>query len=88
MKKYWITQSGEEIEHKKLEDSHLLNILKWIDRRAENGILLRSGGGFDDEDLWYVEYEIKGEEVLERYDYKNLMKEAKRRKLIKQILIK
>jgi hypothetical protein len=82
MKKYWETQSGHEIEYKKLEDSHLLNILKWIERRAENGMTVKIGGGHDVEDMWYEEWEISGDEVKERYDYKGLLKEAKRRKLL------
>lgn len=34
MKKYWETINGDEIEYKKLENNHLLNILKWIERRG------------------------------------------------------
>ena len=85
MKKYWETQTGEEIEYKKLEDSHLLNILKWIEKRAENGMTVRQGGGdtWDTDSFWYDEWEIEGDEVFERYDYKGLVKEAKKRKLMK-----
>lgn len=83
MKKYWKTQTGEEIEYKKLENSHLLNILKWIERRAENGMTIATGGGgWDIDDMWYDEYDIEGDEVLERFDYKGLVKEAKRRNLL------
>lgn len=81
-KKYWETITGEEIEYGKIENSHLLNILTWITRRAENGItVITGGGGWDLDDVWYEEYDIKGEEVLDKYDYKGLLKEAKRRKL-------
>jgi hypothetical protein len=84
--KTWETKNGDEIPYKKLEDSHLLNILKWIERRAENGMTVEEGGGNywgeGDCDYWYDCYEIKGDEVLERYDYKGLKKEAKKRNLI------
>ena len=36
--KIWTTQKGDEIKYKNLEDDHLLNILAWIKRRAENGM--------------------------------------------------
>jgi len=81
MKKYWETQTGEEIEYTKLEDSHLLNILKWIERRAENGMTIEDGGGYDLEDMWYDSWGIEGDEVLERYDYKGLLREAEKRTL-------
>ncbi len=82
MKKYWETKEGDEIEYKKLEDNHLLNILKWIERRAENGMTVMEGAWCPfEKDGYYDEYEIKGDEVLEKYDYKELVKEAKRRKI-------
>lgn len=84
MKKYWETINGDKIEYKKLENSHLLNILKWIERRAENGMTIEvGGGGWDIDDMWYDSWEIKGDEVFEKYDYENLKKEAKKRKLLK-----
>ncbi len=80
---YWETQDGDMIEYKKLKDSHLLNILKWIEKRAENGMTVRIGGdGWDIDDMWYDEWDIEGDEVLERFDYKGLLKEAKKRKLL------
>ena len=81
--KCWKTEAGKNIEYKNLKDDHLLNILKWIDRRAENGMTLRSGGGtgWDGDDIWYDEFLIEGDEVFERYDYKGLINEAKKRKL-------
>ena len=82
MKKYWETQTGEEIEYKKIKDDHLLNILVWIERRAESGMEQCSGGYDGDDDYMTGEcWEIYGDEVLELYDYKGLLKEAKRRKL-------
>jgi hypothetical protein len=83
MKGYWMTQNGDEIKYKQLKDSHLLNILKWINRRADEGMIIEyGGGGIDIEDLWYDSEEIKGQKVLEYYDYEDLLKEAKKRLLI------
>lgn len=80
--KYWTTADGTEIPYRKLEDSHLLNILKLLKRLAKNGITIEIGGGaWDIEDMWYDSWEEKGQEVLDRYDYKGLLKEARRRKL-------
>lgn len=82
--KKWETQNGEEIPYSKLEKKHLLNIIKWIENRAKNGITITEGGvGWDIEDCWHEEYEIDGKEVLKMYNYKGLLKEAKKRKLIK-----
>jgi len=83
--KYWETKDGEKIAYKDLKDDHLLNILKWIKRRAEDGVTVTTGGGnwFDAEsnDFWYEEYKIKGDEVLEKYDYEGLLSEARKRKI-------
>lgn len=81
MKKYWTTIDDMDIEYKDLDDSHLLNILKWIKIRAKEGFTISIGGGIDTGDIWYDEYTIFGNEVLERFDYKGLLEEAKRRKL-------
>jgi hypothetical protein len=83
MKKYWLTQNKEEIEYKKIEDRHLLNILNWIKKRAETGMTIETGGcGPEADDYWYDCWDIEGAEVLDRFDYKGLLKEAKKRKLI------
>ena len=83
-KKYWETKEGDEIEYKKLKDDHLLNILKWIKRRAEEGVMEFAGSTMGDcaEDWWGESWEIYGDEVLEKYDYKGLLAEAKRRKIL------
>jgi len=82
MKQYWETQNGDEIEYKELKDDHLLNILRWIERRAENGIEICTAGYEGDDDFMTGDcYTIEGDEVLERYDYKGLKKEANKRKL-------
>jgi len=79
--KYWETKEGKEIPYKKLTDLHLYLILKWIERTAEKGMLIQVGGGSDVDDMWYDEDEIEGLEVMEKFDYKGLRAEAKKRKL-------
>jgi hypothetical protein len=79
---YWTTKTGEKIPYKKLEDSHLLNILQWVKSKADTGFLLESGGGgHNADDIWYDSKWIEGQKVLDYYNYKELLKEAKRRKL-------
>lgn len=83
MAKYWTTQNGDEIEYSKLGDNHLQNILRWIERIAENGITITEGGmGGDGKPDWGDVYEISGEEVLEKYDYAGLQKELKKRTML------
>lgn len=88
IKRYWTTAIGEEIEYREIENKHLIAILFWIKDRAEKGITVFNGGGFDPDDMWYDEYELQGSEVLKRYDYANLFKEAIRRKIITKKTIK
>lgn len=77
---HWTTKEGKEIEYTKLEDSHLLNILAYIQNRSEEGIKMMYGGsGFDIDDCDYHEETIYGKEVLDEYDYDGLLKERKRR---------
>lgn len=83
MGKTWTTKEGKEIPYRKLENSHLLNILRFIRAKAEDGIIVEEARDtFDLDSIYFVEEEYSGEEVLEMLDYKGLEKEAKRRKLI------
>ena len=51
MEKYWTTKEGKEIEYSKLEDSHLLNILAYIEKVSKKGLLVIEGGGVDSDDI-------------------------------------
>jgi hypothetical protein len=82
--KYWETKDGKEIPYNKLEDGHLLNILRLIERKAKDGLSCQAGGGFDIDDMWYDEWVEFGQDVYYRFDYEGLLKEAKKRKLIKR----
>ena len=82
----WLTKNNIRIKYKDLKNNHLLNILKFIEQKAKEGLMIRTGGGMCPDDFWYDEYEIIDEEVLEHFNYKELLKEAKKRKLdIKQV---
>lgn len=77
--KVWTTKEGDDIPYSKIEDSHLLNIKKWIENRADEGMTI-GGHGWDIDECW--DDEIYGEEVLEYFDYKSILQEIKKRKLI------
>jgi hypothetical protein len=79
--KKWITKDGTKIPYNKLEDSHILNILKYIEKHAREGILIHFSDSSLSGDIWYDEEIIKGEEVKNRLDYYGIKKEAKKRGL-------
>jgi len=63
-----------------LELSHLQNIIKFINKKATEGLTIRMGGGSTAEDIWYDESIIYGEAVrkkLNYYDYKNELHKRK-----------
>ena len=71
--KYHETKEGKVIKFSDLELSHLKNILRWIDRKASEGLKIRMGGGTCTEDMWYDEDIYYGEDArreLNYYDYK------------------
>lgn len=74
--KVHITREGKEIPLKDLKDSHLLNILKYHHKQAEAGVVTGSAWfGEVDADVLY------GEEVLDRYNHGDYVREACRRGL-------
>ncbi len=58
-----------------LKDSHLWNIIKYIERKAKKGVYVFDGGGHDSEDIWYYEDTIYGEEALFVLDYEQYTQE-------------
>ena len=70
----WTTRDGDQIKYCDLETDHLQNILKLIERKADEGMEIRWGvcdsfgidGGCDI---------ISGGKVLERFNYYGLKKE-------------
>jgi hypothetical protein len=96
-KDIWITREGEPVPIKLLEDDHLVNIIKGLRRNVAQyrESIIHSGyqilGGVQGEmavlsiesDLMQLE-SISDDEFLAEYMpcYKNLVKEAKERKLV------
>jgi hypothetical protein len=80
---YHTTKDGKKIKLSDLETSHLENIIKWIERKAKEGLTIRMGGGLCKEDIWYEEeiyYEIYyGEECKNELNYYSYVKELKSR---------
>lgn len=80
MKKYHETADGKFIAVKDLTDDHLMNIIKMIERKANEGVtIIRGGGHGDHEEMWADIEELYGEEVLEHFDHVKYKKEQDRR---------
>ena len=64
-----------------LELSHLENIIKYIERRAKEGVTVIEGGGYswDVETMWCDENTIYGSRVKNKMNYKHYVHELKRR---------
>jgi hypothetical protein len=75
--KFHKTKDGKKIKLADLELSHLENIIKWIERKAKEGLTVKMGGGSTAEDMWYDEETYFGEKAkkqLNFYDYKSELK--------------
>ena len=78
--KYHKTKDGKKIKLQDLELSHLENIIKWIERKAKEGITVRIGGGFCAEDMWYDEETYYGEEAKSQLNFDDYKAELERRR--------
>ena len=83
--KTWETKDGKEIPIKELEDRQLLNIIKYVEKLAKklDGKIL-FGECYDIETCWYETGDE--EDWLKHLGYEDLVKEAKKRGLIKKTL--
>ena len=80
--KYHTTKEGNKIKLEDLELSHLKNIIKWIDRKAAEGVTVRmGGGGVDVDDCWYEEETYYGEDVRRDFNYYHYVAELNKRTL-------
>jgi len=79
---YWTDIKGKKIEYKDLKTDHLINIIKFVERKAKekDGDII-DWGGYDLGDI----YTIEGNENdwLKEYNYKGLKKELKLRNIKK-----
>ena len=77
-----MTKDGTEIKLRDLELSHLKNILRWIDRKADEGLTIRrGGGGVDVDSLWYSEDTYYGEDARRELNYYSYKSELSRREI-------
>lgn len=77
--KFHKTKDGKEINLADLEMSHLENILKWIERKAKEGLTVRMGGGSCADDMWYHEEIYYGEEAKSQLKFSDYKAEFERR---------
>ena len=77
--KFHKTKDGKKINLADLELSHLENILKWIERKAKEGLTVRMGGGSTAEDIWYDEEVYYGEEAKRQLNFSDYKAELERR---------
>jgi hypothetical protein len=85
MSNWHTTKNGDRIKLSDLSDSHLDNIIKWIERMAKDGMTVGCGGGHGDiEEMWADFEDIEGDEVLDHLEHEKYVREKKRRlKVIK-----
>lgn len=80
--KTWTTSDGKEIPYSKLTDSHLLNILKFVEKKAENGLTVSAGCGCDSDEMYCDVDCLYREEALHKMNYYLLRQEAINRKIL------
>lgn len=71
----WTTKDGRDIPIEEMTDAHLLNTIRFVRRRAEEGVKVVT---WWDEDCLDVDVEYGGR-ALQLMQYKALKAEAKRR---------
>lgn len=69
------TRNGNEIDIADMSDTHLENTIALIKRKAEDGVIIRYGGGSCAEDMWYDEDNLYGEDALRHLGYQHYMNE-------------
>lgn len=77
--KFHKTKDGKKIKLCDLETSHLENIIRWIERKAKEGLTVSIGGGSTAEDMWYEEDTYYGKEVKRKLNFSDYKNELKRR---------
>lgn len=78
--KFHKTKDGKKIKLADLETSHLENIIKWIERKAKEGLTVGMGGGSCAEDMWYDEETLYGKKAKKEMNYKDYISELERRR--------
>lgn len=82
---YHETRTGEKIRITDITDKHLVNIIKFIKKRAKEGVDVYYGGmGTCGEDMWCDKDVLFGEEAEEHLDLSIYINELNRRNLNKK----
>ena len=88
--KYHTTKNGQIIRLCDLSMKHLSNIIKHIEKKSKEGVIVESGGiGMNDNEPWYdkdIYYGKKAKKLLHYNDYKSELK--RRLKIPKDINLK
>ena len=82
MKTHHTTGDGTKIAIKDMSDNHLRNTIRYIRRRAAEGVTVEYGGfGIGDDEPWYDTDEVYGGEAEDLFELKAYIHEAQRRGL-------
>jgi hypothetical protein len=73
-----ITRDGTAMLISDMDDGHLLNTIKWIERSAKEGFYVNCGFSCGDS-CYYDDYYYQGEEALEHLNYSFYVVEAYKR---------
>jgi len=76
---YHTTKDGKIIKLQDITLKHLQSIVKWIERKAIEGLTIRCGGGSTAEDMWYDEETFYGKDALDNLDYDKYKQELDKR---------
>lgn len=77
--KYHTTKDGKKIKLCDLELSHLENIIKWIEKKAKEGLKVRLAGGSGADDFYYDELTYYGKDAKNLLNLEDYKKELKNR---------
>ena len=87
MKQYHKTKDGTEIKLTDLDLGHLKNIIKWIERKANEGVTIANYVtpfyNYDPSEMWYDEMTYYGEDAKRELDYNAYKAELSRREQLK-----
>lgn len=84
---YHRTSDGKEIAIKNLTTEHLINIINWIEKKAEKGVIVAYGDtGPSADDYFYDEVLLKGEDAKLHLNYSIYKTELNRR--LKDVLLR